>query len=99
MTGGAHVALVATVYDFAGTNAAPGVALPTINVPSSLRTNSRSPDRVIAALPPWRGSDTQSVLPDLASAQKNWPLLSGDMENSASPMRTALLNDIDNCGF
>ena len=33
----------------------------------------------MAALPPWRGSDAHSAS-RCASAQKNWPLLSGDIE-------------------
>src|SRR5688572_24996420 len=99
MTGGAHVALAATVYVLIGVNGAPGVALPTISSPLSFSTNNRSPDRVMAALPAWRGSDSHIVLPVFASAQKNWPLLSGDNEKMASPTMTALLNDIWICGF
>src|SRR5688572_24290462 len=94
MTGGAHVALVATVYVLVGVKGAPGVALPTINSPVSFSTNNRFPERVIAALPPWRGSDSHSVFPVFASAQKNCPLLRGDIEKMASPTITALLNDI-----
>ena len=34
-----------------------------------------------------------------ASAQKNWPLLAADIENTASPTSTGLLNASDSCGF
>ena len=71
ITGGAHVALVATVYVLIGVNATPGVAFPIISSPESFSTNNRSPESVIAALPAWRGSESHSVFPDFASAQKN----------------------------
>src|SRR5687768_8688876 len=99
MTGGAHDALVAAVYVLIGVNGAPGFALPIINSPLSFSTNNKSPERVIAALPAWRGSESHSVLPVFASAQKNCPLLSGDIEKMASPTSTPLLNDIWISGF
>src|SRR5687767_10085262 len=99
MTGGAHVALVATVYVLIGVNGAPGFTGPMRRSPVSFNTNSKSPERVIAALPACRGSDNHNVLPVFASAQKNWPLLSGDIEKTASPTSIPLLNDICISGF
>src|SRR5262245_38174747 len=96
--GAGHVALSATVYVFSGSNP-PGVLLATINSALSLRTSSRSPACTTAAFVPCRGCDVHSVLPVFASAQKNCPLFIADIENSASPTRTALLNESDSCGF
>src|SRR5437867_1200498 len=96
--GAGHVALLATVYVLIGSNP-PGLLRATISSASSFNTNSRLPARTIAALPAWRGLEVHKVFPVLASAQKNWPLFIADIENTASPTSTALLNERDSCGF
>src|SRR5262245_50563778 len=96
--GAGHVALSATVYVLIGSKP-PGLLRATISSASSFSTNSRLPACTMAALPACRGFDVHKVLPVLASAQKNWPLFIADIENTASPTSTALLNDSDSLSF
>src|SRR6266571_1988713 len=96
--GAGQVALSATVYVLIGSNP-PGFARATISSASSFSTNSRLPARTIAALPACRGLDVHNVFPVLASAQKNCPLFIADIEKTASPTSTALLNDSESFGF
>src|SRR6185295_10146938 len=85
-----HVSDSATVYFFTISNPA-GALLNTTNSPSSSRLNARLPALTMAALPAWRGSEDQRVLPVLASALKYWPMFRLVRPKSASPIRTLLL--------